>query len=269
MCNETARKTPAGQSLSRGHRLDDSWPSARRALGAQYSVSCRCRDRQLDCGLLGSQTISVQGQAEPSNRFAAGPAIAPRTCSALTTSSRVGRRSSTPPGHGQVDLGPARAFSPKPIALSSAGEPPNIPRHPDEADAEDGTEPPASAGRAGQAQPSARRQRADRQDPRAEHRPRRGTSPPYQDLRVDADGTLSYRRWTARETSRKSGPSGTRLLLRARDRHQWCTTPNTSVVDDDMHAKQTDERPKELVETIGHVDAGADATYFNRPTFMA
>lgn len=111
------------------------------------------------------------------------------------------------------------------------------------------------------------------QDPAEGMRNWRGNSPPYRELGVDArwehclvvvdaEGNI-LETWTQWDKIFKR-PHSVYVNPYDPQKHVW-------VVDDHMHAiyKFTNDG-KELVQTIGTPEVpGADATHFNRPTFMA
>jgi NHL repeat len=186
---------------------------------------------------------------------------------------------STLPGHEKWTYGGARgifAESPNRVYLLGGGELPNIPRPQTRLLTDIGpnvlfplaglpwrnanTATPPGAGGTGQ-------------DPAKGMEIWRGSSPPYRELGVDArwehclvvvDGQGNIiEEWTQWDKMFKR-PHSVYISPNDPQKHVW-------VVDDHTHAiyKFTNDG-KKLVQTIGTPDvAGADATHFNRPTFMA
>ena len=186
---------------------------------------------------------------------------------------------STLPGHEQWTFGGARgifAESPNRVYLLSGGELPNIPRPQARLYPEIGpnvtfpigglpwrnanTAAPPGAGGSGQ-------------DPAKGMEIWRGSSPPYRELGVDsrwehclivvdAQGNI-IEEWTQWDKMFKR-PHAVYVSPYDAQKHVW-------IVDDHTHAiyKFTNDG-KQLVQTLGTPDVpGADATHFNRPTFMA
>jgi NHL repeat len=186
---------------------------------------------------------------------------------------------STLPGHEKWTYGGARgifAESPNRVYLLGGGELPNIPR-PQTRQLQDigpnvlfpvgglpwrnaNTATPPGAGGSGQ-------------DPAKGMELWRGSSPPYRELGVDArwehclivvdaQGNI-IEEWTQWDKMFKR-PHAVYISPYDAQKHVW-------VVDDHTHAiyKFTHDG-KQLVQTIGTPNVpGADATHFNRPTFMA
>jgi sugar lactone lactonase YvrE len=186
---------------------------------------------------------------------------------------------STLPGHEQWTYGAARgvfAESPDRVFLLGGGELPNIPRPPATALTALGpnvifplaglpwrnanTATPPGAGGTGQ-------------DPARGMELWRGAAPPYRELGVDARWEHSLivvnaqgdivEEWTQWDSLFKR-PHAVYISPYDAEKHVW-------VVDDHTHAiyKFTNDG-KALVQTLGTPNVpGADATHFNRPTFMA